>query len=295
MRWLLIAIAVLILLFWQYQNAISPTKDVTQHSLADFSNEEEVKAKGSEPILEISLPIISSNEDWLQPSLKTLFDHYLLEYEQDTEAMWLAFNEHCSTLNTCDNITELFQRYIDYKKSLARLDSSKHQSIAEINEQLDALADVRKAYFSEQEIVVLFAEESRWQVSALQRQAIRQDESLTEQQKQQLLNLNYQSLEGSEAQAIKPSLQLAKVVSLNNADIEDNYNQLAAEFGTEAADRLVALNEKKKQWNNKIAQFKLESKKLAEQYTGEELEDAINALKNNMFTTNEMKRLADLD
>ena len=124
MRWLLIAIAVLILLFWQYQNAISPTKDVTQHSLADISNEEEVKAKGSEPILEISLPIISSNEDWLQPSLKTLFDHYLLEYEQDTEAMWLAFNEHCSPLNTCDNIPELFQRYIEYKKSLARLDSS---------------------------------------------------------------------------------------------------------------------------------------------------------------------------
>ena len=142
---------------------------------------------------------------------------------------------------------------------------------------------------------MLFAEESQWQVSALQRQAIRQDDSLTEQQKQQLLNLNYQSLEGSEAQAIKPSLQLAKVVSLNSLDIEDKYNQLAAEFGTEAADRLVALNETKKQWNNKIAQFKLESKKLAKQYTGEELEDAINALKNNMFTSNEIKRLAVID
>lgn len=291
MRWFFITTLVLVLLYWQYQNSAPEPKsyeEVAETLVRDTFEPRSLELKQAD---KVSLPAVSQNEHWLQPSLKTLFDHYLLEYEQDSAAMWYAFDRHCLALNDCAKVTELFKRYIDYKQALANIDDGQQQTVAEISIRLEQLADVRNTFFSEQEIMVLFGEENRWQQSALQRLAIRQDPSLSEQQKQQLLNLHYQSLQGTEAAAIAPSLQLQKVVSLNKAKQIDNYNLLAAEFGADAADRLVELKARRTAWQLKVTKFENESRQLANHLSGSRLTEAINGLKADMFTENEIKRL----
>lgn len=291
MRWGFISTLVLVLLYWQYQSWTSEPESDERITETLASNTFEPEFVQLEQTNKVSLPEVSQAEEWLQPSLKTLFDHYLLEYEQDSVAMWHAFDRHCLTLNDCAKVTDLFKRYIDYKQALANIDDTQQQTVAEISIRLEQLADVKNRFFSEQEIMVLFGEENRWQQSALQRFAIRQDPSLSEQQKQQLLNLHYQSLQGTEAAAIAPSLQLQKVVSLNKAKQIDNYNLLAAEFGADTADRLIALKEKQAAWQLKVTKFESESRQLANRLSGSRLTEAINGLKADMFTENEIKRL----
>ncbi len=295
MRWGFISTLVLVLLYWQYQNSTPGPKSDERITETLVSDTFELGSVQLEQTDKVSLPEVSQAEEWLQPGLKTLFDHYLLEYEQDSVAMWHAFDRHCLTLNDCAKVADLFKRYIDYKQALANIDDTQQQTVAEISIRLEQLADVRNAFFSEQEIMVLFGEENRWQQSALQRLAIRQDPSLSEQQKQQLLNLHYQSLQGAEAAAITPSLQLEKVVSLNKSEQIDDYNLLAAEFGADAAERLIALKERQAAWQLKMAKFDSERTELANRLSGSKLTEAINGLKTDMFTENEIKRLKVLN
>lgn len=292
MRWLAFIATILVLLFWQYQKSLQSQTlaEVTKGAQIDAV---ENKQDAKEP-LSPSLPTINNEENWLQPELKSLFDHFLIEYEQDLDAMWLAFAQHCDKhLDPCQQITDLFQRYVAYKKALVAIDENAEESLSQVTQRLAALAELRHEFFAAEEIIVLFGDERQWQQTALERLAIRQNETLSLQQKQELLALHYASLEGLARRSVAPSLQLEKVSQLATAQALalTNYNELAAEFGPEAADRLIAAADKQKAWQRKVAQFQTEKQKLQQELTGEELMHAVQSLKQQMFEPNELKRL----
>lgn len=292
MRWLAFIATILVLLFWQYQ------KSLQSQTLAEVTKGAQIDAvankQDAKELLSPSLPTINNEENWLQPELKSLFDHFLIEYEQDLDAMWLAFAQHCDKhLDPCQQITDLFQRYVAYKKALVAIDENSDESLSQVTQRLAALAELRHEFFAAEEIIVLFGDERQWQQTALERLTIRQNEALSLQQKQELLALHYASLEGLAHRSVAPSLQLEKVSRLatNQALALTNYNELAAEFGPEAADRLIAAADKHKAWHRKIAQFQTEKQKLQQELTGEELTHAVQSLKQQMFEPNELKRL----
>jgi lipase chaperone LimK len=73
----------------------------------------------------------------------------------------------------------------------------------------------------------------------------------------------------------------------------DEYNQLAAEFGDDAAQRLVAVNQSQNTWLNKIQLFQQRSSDLKHQFDQNptDYSQAVTQLKQQMFEANEQKRL----
>lgn len=294
MRWLVLALAILVLSFWQYQSQQAENTE----AVAEVARHQEQRLADSLPEHSaqphVSIPQIANSQDWLQAELKHLFDHYILEHEEDLEAMWSAFNEYCQPLVACPEIKDLFQRYLDYKVALADIDDDRYdQSLATVNHRLADVESTKQAFFSQVEIDVLFADERDWQQEALSRLAIRQDDSLTQVQKADLLQQHYESLDQTSYRAIKPSLQLQQVTEMaqNTKLNEDNYNELAAKFGREAAERLLLVAKKQQAWRDKTASFQQRVAQLKQEYEGDALSTAIAELKTQMFEPNEIKRL----
>lgn len=290
MRVLAIVSLVLVMLIWHYQyNKNSVQVSTVQTAVVEPT---ETLHSGEQALL-VSIPPLRNTSDWLQPELKSVFDHFLLEYEDRYQAMWLAFADYCAPLIACEQITSLFERYIAYKQALVVIDTQVENTVSAIGEKLSALKQVRHEYFSAVEIEILFGDDAHWQTSALERLAIRQDTNLSEGQKSQLLTQHFQSLDTAEIKSIKPSLQLQQVSELAQANAlnNDNYNQLAAEYGPEAADRLIALAKRQKQWQQKLSTYNAKKQKLQQTLTDAELNEAVAALQKQMFSPNELKRI----
>ena len=299
MRWLVVVLAALVLLFWQYQSLNAPsTKSPRQNiqpEIAPHLVNITEKSSTHAAQLTVSMPQLNQQEQWLQPSLKDLFDYYLLEYEQQPEAMWAAFANYCQPLPHCEQITELFERYYAYKSALIEIDQPVDGSVVNVTERLSRLDDLRQAYFSVEEIQILFGEQLNWQEHALQRLAIRQDSSLSVAQKQALISEHYQTLDEQSYQAVAPSLALQKVTALaqQNGLVKQDYNQLAAEYGVEAAERLIAARQKQKAWQQKLSDYQQQLEQLKAEHgtNSETFTTATQALQQQMFTVNEMRRV----
>ena len=289
------ALVVLVLLLWQYQQLQQQDEHMfkNQSVSSQSTNTVNVKVESSSALTAASIPNLDNNLNWLQPKLKVLFDHYLLDYKQSPKTMWLEFDSHCKTLVNCDSITELFHRYVAYKKALTSVDEPEEQKPKAISELLTRLDAIRQEFFSKAEIDVLFADEQTWQQAALERLAIRQNAELTNVQKKSLLMQSYQTLDDSAYLAVKPTLQLQQLSQMSaSRELNANdYNQLAAEYGIEAAERLLLVAGKQQVWQQKVEQYQQLALELESSLEGTEKTHAINELKTEMFSTNEIKRL----
>lgn len=242
--------------------------------------------------LKVSVPTLSSDQPWLQARLKVLFDYYILTYQGDEVAMQAAFKQNCAELTQCQNINELFQRYLTYKKSLVSAANSKDDG--QLANTLVQLNELRASHFSEQELLVLFPEQGEWQQAALERQKIRQDQALTSKQKQQRLVNHLQ--ESTNLETAKSSLTLAQVIALSEQGqlTDDNYQILATQFGQQVARRLIATTEQQSLWLQKVEQYQQQVEQLKQQYhlDSEQYLSRVNKLEVDMFSPNERKRLA---
>lgn len=301
MRLLVILLAALVLLFWQYQRGPEQIVEKIEPATSDSSSYVEgtdVSHQADRFIavdISTSVPSLSTELDWLQAQLIDLFDYYLVEFEGDEAAMWQAFAKHCVSLASCSDITHLFERYVEYKKALADIDTPIEQIVAQISQRLDLINQTRLRFFSAREIDVLFAEQTQWQNDALERVAIRSNDKLTHEQKQAQLQAHFQHLDEKAQAAIAPSVSLEQVTAFAQRKQinHDDYNQLAAEYGAQAAERLIAVSEQRRAWRDKVNQYQEQLKQLKEQYQEQPvaLEQAADRLRNEMFTGNEIKRL----
>ena len=81
-------------------------------------------------------------------------------------------------------------------------------------------------------------------------------------------------------------------IKRSHSDLNDRYNAVAAEFGSEIADRFARTWEKQAQWKNKIADYERFRDNLAKQsLTASEFESTLREYQSEKFTVNEIKRL----
>jgi lipase chaperone LimK len=239
----------------------------------------------------------SDNEDvWQTEELRALLDFYVAYYEEGEQKMWQEFNQYCHSLTYCSELTELFKRYLDYKTQLQNLDTERLELASDFEDRLDELDMLRSELFSLLEISLLFDDEEVWDRHAIERLRINQNASLSKLQKAQQVKQQLEHLPEHMKQAVVPTQQLRKInqiVSSTALNSSDEYNQLAAEFGDDAAQRLVAVNQSQNTWLNKIQLFQQRSGDLKHQFdqSPTDYSQAITQLKQQMFDTNEQKRL----
>lgn len=233
---------------------------------------------------------------WQTENLRPLLDYYLAYYEEGEQQMWQAFDAYCAPLPYCPALTELFERYLEYKTRLKGLDNERLTLASEFEDRLDKVNLLRSKLFSEYEISLLFQNEEEWDRQAIERLSINQDPSLSKQQKAFLVNQHLELLPEHMQQAVEPTQNLRKVHQiLSGADFNssDQYNQLSAEFGDDAAQRLVVVKQSQDSWLSKVRQFQQRKDKLGQQFTldSEDYIQQLSQLKKQMFETNEQKRL----
>jgi lipase chaperone LimK len=244
----------------------------------------------------ISIANLNVKGNWQNKNLRALLDFYIAYYEQGEQKMWLEFNQYCHPLIYCVELTEIFQRYVMYKTQLQNLDAEQLNLASEFANRLDKLSLLRNELFSEHEIGLLFEKEEAWDRHAIERLRINQDASLSRQQKTQLIQQQLEQLPQHMKAAVEPTQELRKINQIvTNTDLNssDEYNQLAAEFGDDAAQRLVTVNQAQNTWLNKVQVFQQRSGDLKQQFNQEtaDYNRAVTQLKQQMFEANEQKRL----
>jgi lipase chaperone LimK len=239
---------------------------------------------------------LDNKDVWQTENLRALLDFYIAYYEEGEQRMWQEFNQYCRTLDYCAGLMELFKRYLMYKKQLQSVDGEYLHLASEFENRLDQLALLRNKLFSLSEINVLFNNEETWDRHAIDRLRINQDTSLNRLQKAQLVTQQLKQLPEHMQQAVLPTQALRKVHQIINSttfNSSNEYNQLSAEFGDEAAQRLIAVNQSQNSWLNKIRLFQQQSSDLEQQFDPSSFDysRAITKLKQQMFDANDQKRL----
>ena len=228
-----------------------------------------------------------ADETWLNAGIQDLFAYFIGFYEQGEEQMWAQFNAYCQSKLYCPALQHLFSRYVDYKTQLQRFDTDVINSADDFYRRQEGINHLRNTLFSAEEIASLFFANDDWDKYAIERLAIRQDATLSEQAKSALIVEQLQRLPEALQQAIAPTLQLQKASSLLQR--QANYNELAGQFGAEAAERLLALQQEDAQWAERVDDFK---RVLAAIPAHDK--EARQQLRSTLFTANEQKRLAVL-
>ncbi len=235
-------------------------------------------------------------QNWLNDSLGALFDFYISYYEQGENEMWQAFNQYCDPLPYCASLTELFSRYVDYKKRLVEFEAGPLQVADSFSIRLENIESLQGQMFTHEEIEALFANSNQWDRYAIERLAIQQDETISQQQKSDLITRQLMQLPEEMRIAVGPTQQLRLISTLlteGEPSSSHTFNQLAAEFGQDAAQRLIDTQTWQKQWRERVENYRHEAEKLRATLSGTAiLKESLTSLKRRSFTDNELKRLA---
>ncbi|XOV81183.1 MAG: lipase secretion chaperone [Aestuariibacter sp.] len=251
---------------------------------------------------------IAAQRDFvLYSGLKEHFDGFIAKHEgADISDLIAAYSDYLMSegyANAAHNYgLDLFQRYVHYKAALQPVDSGPTQpQTADIKEllaiqyRLQELQDLRAQYFSQEEYQYLFADDEKFDDAALARLHIVSDKNLSKAQKQALLESHFASLPEAQKSGFQPSFDAAKLVDLMTQSESKShlYNNVAAEFGDEVAQRFVANKEKQDGWRNKVREFLQQQNSIANNpnLSPQDKLQKLQNLKSDMFSANEMRRL----
>lgn len=185
-------------------------------------------------------------------------------------------------------------RYFAYKQALGALEAKQGlagMDAASLQRRLAALATLRARFFSRQEIAAVFSREDAANQEALTRLRIREDVSLTPQQKQARLAALEASLPPAERAAREAPLKIGRMqeeverMRAAGADDDAIFRMRAEAFGADAAGRLAKLDREEAAWKQRIAAYLAQRRGLQD-------EAAVAALRSRMFSEEEQRRLA---
>lgn len=234
-----------------------------------------------------------------------LFDQLISDsIDRDEQQLLQALYDFLTTAGYSKSsvlmVQDVFARYIEYKKALGTVKSAEHESLfssEHMEDTLFALDNLRKDYFSEHEIDVLFSEQNEYDQMALERLRIQQDNDLTPAQKQQLLEENIAQLPEETRQAFQPSINIRKLQRIKeeskHLSREQRLARLSAEFGEIAGQRLMSTMDKQTDWNRRVDDVHqgIQSIQQHQDLTDAQKNEQIIQLKNERFTEQEQKRL----
>lgn len=185
-------------------------------------------------------------------------------------------------------------RYIAYRQALAGLSADRRLAgpdAAALKRRLNAMRGLRAQYFSQREIAAIFGREDAANADALARMEIREDGTLSPQQKQARLAALDAGLPADVRAAREAPLKIVRVqeeaerLRAGGAGEEDVFRLRAEAFGADAAQRLADVDRDETAWKRRIEAYLAERRGLRD-------EAEIVALRSRMFSEDEQRRLA---
>ena len=237
----------------------------------------------------------------LNYSTKDAFDRFVFARTSEVpQAVKLAYTTHAHevfTLSTQGDAIDLFARYVDYKVALSLveldIDLASH-SLQDVSFKLDEREEIRRTYFNNTEYHYLFSQEAQIDEAALARLRVAQENTLSRDERKALIVESIKAGNSVERKAFQPTLNMHRIneIKNNHSTINDRYNAVAAEFGSEVAERFSKTWAQQAQWQNRIAEYKTFRDNLAQQsLDSNAIEKALQEYQSAHFTDNEIKRL----
>lgn len=237
----------------------------------------------------------------LNYSTKDAFDRFVFARTSEVpQAVKLAYTTHAHevfTLSTQGDAIDLFARYVDYKVALSlvelNVDLASH-SLQDVSFKLDEREEIRRTYFNNTEYHYLFSQEAQVDEAALARLSVAQENTLSRDERKALIVESIKAGNSAEREAFQPTLNMHRIneIKNNHSTINDRYNAVAAEFGSEVAERFSKTWAQQAQWQNRIAEYKTFRDNLAQQsLDSNAIEKALQEYQSAHFTDNEIKRL----
>ncbi|MCG7653845.1 lipase chaperone [Alteromonas sp. Cnat2-8] len=237
----------------------------------------------------------------LNYSTKDAFDRFVFARTSKVpQAVKLAYTTHAHevfTLSTQGDAIDLFARYVDYKVALSLVeldvDLASH-SLQDVSFKLDEREEIRRTYFNNTEYHYLFSQEAQVDEAALARLSVAQENILSRDERKALIVESIKAGNSAEREAFQPTLNMHRIneIKNNHSTINDRYNAVAAEFGSEVAERFSKTWAQQAQWQNRIAEYKTFRDNLVQQsLDSNAIEKALQEYQSAHFTDNEIKRL----
>ncbi|RJF99273.1 lipase secretion chaperone [Noviherbaspirillum saxi] len=240
--------------------------------------------------------------------LVRMFDYYLAATgEKPLQAIRAEIEHDIDTRlkgRAAEQARQLLTRYVDYKHALLDIDTKPVSGAVggtAVRQRFAAMQEVRLRFFSQQEIEAMFAMEDAGALDAIARLEIRQDQSLTSEEKQ----IRLAALDASLAPALRDAREEPmKIVRLeqsianmrNSGASEDEiYRARAAALNPEAAARLSELDRDEESWNKRIADYRSQRQCIlnaAMPLSEANRATALEQLRQSGFTPEEQLRLA---
>ena len=237
----------------------------------------------------------------LNYSTKDAFDRFVFARTSEVpQAVKLAYTTHAHevfTPSTQGDAIDLFARYVDYKVALSLVeldvDLASH-SLQDVSFKLDEREEIRRTYFNNTEYHYLFSQEAQVDEAALARLRVAQENTLSRDERKALIVESIKAGDSAEREAFQPTLNMHRIneIKNNHSTINDRYNAVAAEFGSEVAERFSKTWAQQAQWQNRIAEYKTFRDNLVQQsLDSNAIEKALQEYQSAHFTDNEIKRL----
>lgn len=196
------------------------------------------------------------------------------------------------SLNATERLFDLFSRYKHYSQAIITLKQNGPALGEQINLNetyafIEEIALLQTEFFNAIEIDAFFGQDNQYAEQTLARVAIRQDPSLTKDQKEVLLQHQISQLNDTERNALQPSLNATKVAKKIN-----NPNLMNLNMDTDIVMRASALQKTNQEWKSKVKKYQhfVSSKKISNNKS-ETSKESMSTYLSEHFSPNELKRL----
>ena len=220
----------------------------------------------------IQLSIDSAGMLIVNQALRDMFEVYLsANGEESLEIIILRIQQNLSEQlknPALDQALALLDNYIAYRQALVELEayinekSSLLSQIELFEVRQGKIKSLRDQYFDEATYQGFFAEEDQYDQFLFSQLTISQNTELTEQEKQQQIHALESTLPEEVVEVRKSATQYGELhyevaaLQKNGASPEQIYQARSQQLGDEAATALAALDEKRKDWNAQLDEFK---------------------------------------
>jgi lipase chaperone LimK len=234
-----------------------------------------------------------SKSSWFNNETRYVFERFFEVGDGNIDKIKHAFNGYCKPLAHCNDLSRLFNRYLQFKQDFVDLKMDKDRDNIELI--YEVREDIKDKYFSELEQSMLFSLESSWDIQMIARRKILSNTNLSETQKRDAMEIHLENLPEEQKLDFKNTIYLEKVMDFNYQEklVDNNFNELADEFSIEIAQRLIEDYKEQDNWNKRIDAYKKHKNNLENVHRDDE--ELINSLLDTFlqekFDDKEIKRV----
>lgn len=229
---------------------------------------------------------------------KNCFEYFITQYgEKSIDQIKTDFEKYIRANYqepALSQILDLWTRYMDYREQLGKLQppTSNSNTAKYYREIYEKQQNLRKTYFSREEIQGLFGEENLYHEYTLQRLEILEDQSLSEAEKGKRLKELFEQLPADWKENLEQMNKLEDLRTLTadlkarNASAQEIRQMRLNLVGAEATGRLETLDTQRSQWQQQVNSYLAQRDSILQSGMSESAKTAaINDLKQQQFSS----------